>query len=59
MDESKSSLEAVTNYDEVKSQIQAKLEEMRDNPQLIIDNALIYHFDVAAMSRYPNIRLSN
>ena len=56
MDESKSSLEAVTNYGEVKSQIQAKLEEMRDNPQRM-DNPLIYHLDVAAM--YPNIMLSN
>ncbi|RPD65491.1 DUF1744-domain-containing protein [Lentinus tigrinus ALCF2SS1-7] len=56
VDESKSSLEAVTNYDEVKAQIQAKLEEMRDNPQRM-DKPLIYHLDVAAM--YPNIMLSN
>lgn len=46
----------MTNYDEVKGQIQAKLEEMRDNP-LRMDNPLIYHLDVAAM--YPNIMLSN
>ncbi|KAI0330341.1 DUF1744-domain-containing protein [Cubamyces sp. BRFM 1775] len=56
VEESKSSLEAVTNYDEVKGQIQAKLEEMRDNPQRT-DHPLIYHLDVAAM--YPNIMLSN
>lgn len=56
VEESKSSLESVTNYDEVKTQIQAKLEEMRDNPQRM-DEPLIYHLDVAAM--YPNIMLSN
>ncbi|KAI0646313.1 DUF1744-domain-containing protein [Trametes meyenii] len=56
VDESKGSLEDVTNYDEVRSQIQAKLEEMRDNPQRT-DSPLIYHLDVAAM--YPNIMLSN
>ena len=46
----------MTNYEEVKSEIQAKLEEMRDNP-LRVDKPLIYHLDVAAM--YPNIMLSN
>ncbi|KAI0746782.1 hypothetical protein C8Q80DRAFT_1105835 [Daedaleopsis nitida] len=56
VEESKSSLESVTNYEEVKDQIQAKLEEMRDNP-LRMDKPLIYHLDVAAM--YPNIMLSN
>ncbi|TFK86426.1 DUF1744-domain-containing protein [Polyporus arcularius HHB13444] len=56
VEESKSSLDAVTNYEEVKAEIQAKLEEMRDNPQRM-DNPLIYHLDVAAM--YPNIMLSN
>ncbi|OSD08022.1 DUF1744-domain-containing protein [Trametes coccinea BRFM310] len=55
-EESKSSLDAVTNYEEVKAEIQAKLEEMRDNP-LRTDKPLIYHLDVAAM--YPNIMLSN
>ncbi|KAG6831555.1 hypothetical protein H0H92_009474 [Tricholoma furcatifolium] len=54
--ESKSSLEQVTNYDEVKAEITAALEIMRDNPKRI-DNPLIYHLDVAAM--YPNIMLSN
>ncbi|THH26723.1 hypothetical protein EUX98_g7459 [Antrodiella citrinella] len=55
-EESKSSLDMVTNYDEVKAAIQTKLEEMRDNPQRM-DSPLIYHLDVAAM--YPNIMLSN
>ncbi|TFY56137.1 hypothetical protein EVG20_g9045 [Dentipellis fragilis] len=55
-DEYKSSMEDVVNYEEVKAEIQAKLEEMRDNP-LRMDKPLIYHLDVAAM--YPNIMLSN
>ena len=50
------SLDNVTNYDEVKSQIQSALEVMRDNPARV-DKPLIYHLDVAAM--YPNIMLSN
>ncbi|KAJ7171879.1 hypothetical protein C8R43DRAFT_1085118 [Mycena crocata] len=56
IEESKSSLEQVTNYEEVKDAIQKALELMRDNP-LRMDNPLIYHLDVAAM--YPNIMLSN
>ncbi|EGO19905.1 hypothetical protein SERLADRAFT_363759 [Serpula lacrymans var. lacrymans S7.9] len=56
VEESKSSLENVTNYDEVKNEIQAALEVMRDNPKRT-DKPLIYHLDVAAM--YPNIMLSN
>ncbi|KAF5367571.1 hypothetical protein D9758_003792 [Tetrapyrgos nigripes] len=56
VEESKASMESVTNYDEVKSEIQAALEVMRDNPRRV-DNPLIYHLDVAAM--YPNIMLSN
>ncbi|KAG1874953.1 hypothetical protein F4604DRAFT_1763232 [Suillus subluteus] len=55
-EESKSSLEDVTNYDEVKSQIQSALEALRDTPKRT-DKPLIYHLDVAAM--YPNIMLSN
>ncbi|KAF8901150.1 hypothetical protein CPB84DRAFT_1815239 [Gymnopilus junonius] len=55
-EESKSSLDAVTNYDEVKTQIQSALELMRDTPKRT-DEPLIYHLDVAAM--YPNIMLSN
>ncbi len=49
-------MDDVTNYDEVKAEIQAALEVMRDNPKRT-DNPLIYHLDVAAM--YPNIMLSN
>ena len=56
IDESKCSLDDITNYDEVKAEIQAKLETMRDNP-IRFDKPLIYHLDVAAM--YPNIMLSN
>ena len=56
MEESKCSLEDVTNYDEIKNQIQNALELMRDNPRRT-DKPLIYHLDVAAM--YPNIMLSN
>ena len=55
-EESKTSLEDVTNYDAVKADIQAALEELRDNP-MRTDKPLIYHLDVAAM--YPNIMLSN
>ena len=54
--ESNTSLDQVTNYDEVKADIKAALELMRDNPKRT-DNPLIYHLDVAAM--YPNIMLSN
>lgn len=49
-------MDDVTNYDEVKAEITAALEELRDNP-LRKDCPLIYHLDVAAM--YPNIMLSN
>ncbi|KAG7095213.1 hypothetical protein E1B28_005988 [Marasmius oreades] len=56
VEESKASLDDVTNYDQVKSDIRAALETLRDNPKRT-DNPLIYHLDVAAM--YPNIMLSN
>ncbi|KXN82929.1 DNA polymerase epsilon catalytic subunit A [Leucoagaricus sp. SymC.cos] len=56
VEESKANLEDVTNYDEVKAEIQTALETMRDNPRRV-DKPLIYHLDVAAM--YPNIMLSN
>jgi len=56
VEESKASLDDVTNYDEVKAEIQSSLELMRDNPKRF-DKPLIYHLDVAAM--YPNIMLSN
>ncbi|CAK5280026.1 unnamed protein product [Mycena citricolor] len=56
VEESKASLEDVTNYDEVKAEIQVALELLRDEP-MRHDQPLIYHLDVAAM--YPNIMLSN
>jgi len=57
VEESKFSLEDVTNYDEVEMQIvQSTLEALRDTPKRI-DKPLIYRLDVAAM--YPNIMLSN
>ncbi|KAF7310481.1 DNA polymerase epsilon catalytic subunit [Mycena chlorophos] len=56
VEESHASLDQVTNYDEVKGEIQRMLEVMRDDP-IRMDNPLIYHLDVAAM--YPNIMLSN
>ncbi|KAG9043537.1 DNA polymerase epsilon catalytic subunit [Tulasnella sp. UAMH 9824] len=56
VEESHMELSTITNYDEIKSQIQTALEELRDNP-MRFDKPLIYHLDVAAM--YPNIMLSN
>ncbi|KAH7872332.1 uncharacterized protein C8R40DRAFT_1071822 [Lentinula edodes] len=56
VEESKCSIEKVTNYEEVKTAIQSVLEAMRDNPNRT-DNPLIYHLHVAAM--YPNMMLSN
>jgi len=46
----------VTNYEEVKAEILAKLENLRDTPNRL-ETPLIYHLDVAAM--YPNIILTN
>jgi DNA polymerase epsilon subunit 1 len=56
VEESKTKLKDVTNYDQIKQEIQTALEVMRDNPRRT-DKPLIYHLDVAAM--YPNIMLSN
>ncbi|KAG8951372.1 DNA polymerase epsilon catalytic subunit [Tulasnella sp. 424] len=56
VEESHMELSMITNYDEIKSQVQSALEELRDNPNRF-DKPLIYHLDVAAM--YPNIMLSN
>ncbi|UZJ54409.1 hypothetical protein CBS101457_003729 [Exobasidium rhododendri] len=55
-EESKMAMDDITNYDEVKAQVQVMLEKLRDEPNLQIE-PLIYHLDVAAM--YPNIMLSN
>ncbi|KAI9505131.1 hypothetical protein BX070DRAFT_188883 [Coemansia spiralis] len=54
--EGKLKLDAIENYDEVRSQIAAKLEDLRDKP-VRSEPPLIYHLDVAAM--YPNIILTN
>ncbi|KAH8548277.1 hypothetical protein BGW37DRAFT_507320 [Umbelopsis sp. PMI_123] len=54
--EEKLKLEDVENYDEVRDNIVALLEDMRDNP-MRHEEPLIYHLDVAAM--YPNIILTN
>ena len=50
------SMDDLTDYDEVKQQIVAKLAYLRDNPKCK-QTPLIYHLDVAAM--YPNIILTN
>lgn len=49
-------LDNVDNYDDVKRDIVAKLEALRDRPTRR-EQPLIYHLDVAAM--YPNIILTN
>ena len=49
-------LSLVTNYEEVKAEIEGKLKEMLNNPNRT-ESPLIYHLDVAAM--YPNIILTN
>lgn len=46
----------ITNYDEVRSEIVEKLENLRDNP-VREEEPFIYHLDVGAM--YPNIILTN
>ena len=50
------SVEDCENYEEIRDQIKAALEDLRDNP-VREENPLIYHLDVAAM--YPNIILTN
>ncbi|KAJ3047104.1 DNA polymerase epsilon catalytic subunit, partial [Rhizophlyctis rosea] len=54
--EGRLSLDEVTNYAEVRSEIVAALEELRDVPNRN-EKPSIYHLDVAAM--YPNIILTN
>ncbi|XP_045777091.1 DNA polymerase epsilon catalytic subunit 1 isoform X2 [Maniola jurtina] len=49
-------LDLVTNFDEVCTEIKAKLQHMKDHPRRD-ENPLIYHLDVGAM--YPNIILTN
>jgi DNA polymerase epsilon subunit 1 len=50
------SVDDVENYESIRDEIKAALENLRDNP-IREENPLIYHLDVAAM--YPNIILTN
>ncbi|KAK4641731.1 DNA polymerase epsilon catalytic subunit [Podospora bellae-mahoneyi] len=54
--EEKKSMDDITNYDEVKEQIVAKLMNLKETPNRL-ENPLIYHLDVASM--YPNIMTTN
>lgn len=54
--EEKKNIQDISNYDQVKHEIQKQLEELRDRP-MRQEPPLIYHLDVAAM--YPNIILTN
>ncbi|KAJ2357938.1 DNA polymerase epsilon catalytic subunit [Coemansia sp. RSA 2618] len=54
--EGKLQMADIENYDEVRAQIAARLEDLRDQP-LRNEPPLLYHLDVAAM--YPNIILTN
>ena len=54
--EEKKSMEDVTNYEEVKAHITAKLLNLKETPQRL-ERPLIYHLDVASM--YPNIMTTN
>lgn len=54
--ECKASVEDVANYEEIRDEIKAQLESLRDVPNRE-ECPLIYHLDVAAM--YPNIILTN
>lgn len=49
-------LDEVANYGDVRSSIESKLLELRDNPNRQ-EEPVIYHLDVGAM--YPNIILTN
>ena len=54
--EEKKALEDVTNYEEVKAEIVAKLESLKSTPNRN-ERPSIYHLDVASM--YPNIMTTN
>ncbi|KAL8740732.1 MAG: hypothetical protein Q9190_006593, partial [Brigantiaea leucoxantha] len=54
--EEKKSLEDVVNYEEVKAQIEEKLQNLKDTPNRS-ERPSIYHLDVASM--YPNIMTTN
>lgn len=54
--ESKTNIDDVTNYDEVRDEIVRQLHALREKPRRN-EKPLIYHLDVSAM--YPNIILTN
>jgi len=54
--EEKKSMDDVINYEEVKEQIVAKLQSLKETPNRL-ERPLIYHVDVASM--YPNIMTTN
>jgi len=54
--EEKKSLQDITNYAEVKAEIIAKLDSLKDTPDRS-ERPSIYHLDVASM--YPNIMTTN
>ncbi|CAJ2509442.1 Uu.00g144680.m01.CDS01 [Anthostomella pinea] len=54
--EEKKSLDDVTNYEEVRDQIAARLTQLKETPHRN-ERPLIYHLDVASM--YPNIMTTN
>ena len=54
--ENKSSVDKVTNFEEIKNQITQKLLELKEN-NIRNELPLIYHVDVASM--YPNIMTTN
>ncbi|KAI5921949.1 DNA polymerase family B [Camillea tinctor] len=54
--EEKKSLADVTNYDEVRKEIAARLMQLKETPNRN-ERPLIYHLDVASM--YPNIMTTN
>jgi len=54
--EEKKSMDDIANYDEVREQIRARLQAMKETPNRN-ERPLIYHLDVASM--YPNIMTTN
>lgn len=54
--EEKKSMDDVENFDEVKAQVFAKLQQLKDTPNRS-ERPSIYHLDVASM--YPNIMTTN
>lgn len=54
--EEKKSMDDVTNYDDIKSQITEKFMRLKQTPNRT-ENPAIYHLDVASM--YPNIMTTN